>query len=207
MAFFCTPANYEELPEDERRACVPIYVSDTDEDGRPVPRVWFDRGVVPAADTLRYLAEYHLRDPWCSSELAERVTHKLARRLGLNVGAYPHRQVIIEARFEVQRLERASQPLVDPYSLKVRRLKRQKLHTAVNSTVQDENAYITHILLDSVHAQIDGSQYQIAFGLLRSGHNWPEILTVMGMQDRFRRQFYRHIAQARRFFRRRVKAR
>jgi hypothetical protein len=158
--------------------------------------VWFDAGVVPAAKTLRWLAESYLGDKWRVSELAEYVVHKLAARHGDKTGEKPWRQVIVWAQWEVLTLKAGSRWL--------RRHRKSCIpleniidRSCLQRAVEDENALICRIMLDGVDERIsERAQYQKAFRLLRAGYTWDDIETELGLENvaSFKQGFY-HFAK------------
>jgi len=204
MSFFITPANYSDLPEGERRATVPIYVAAVDSQGNPIPRGWFDQGVVPAAKTLRRLAEFHLGDAWRASELAEHVVHRLAKRHGEDLGQTPWRRVIVWAQWEVRSLKAGNQWLRKNSQaiVSLESLRNAVGPHALKQAIAAENQTLCRIMLDGVEAQLAGKEeYQKAYRMLRFGYTWKDIQAEMGLVDRkrllaFKKGFYRYIAIA-----------
>ena len=56
MSVIIIPFDYEQLPESQQKAIVPICIASMDRYGNPVARVWFEKGVAPVQDQLRSIA-------------------------------------------------------------------------------------------------------------------------------------------------------
>lgn len=104
MGFVIIPFNYEQLPESQRKAIVPICIASTDRHGNPIARVWFEKGVAPIENHLRKIARLQVGDVRRVSELTETVVHKLWQRYGEDAGALPWRRVYRWALWEARKL-------------------------------------------------------------------------------------------------------
>jgi hypothetical protein len=168
--FFIHPA------PDSGSDIVPILVESTDKHGNPIPRDWFDLGVIPAAPTLRKMAAFHLGDVWRVSELAEPVVHQLAHAHGSNLGARPHRQVIRAAQWEVLtlkagslRMRRHPEPPLDEAEVRMNAL-------AIREAREHEEQLLAKLRLDEIERSLSRDRaFQDAFDLRRQGWNWKEI--------------------------------
>jgi hypothetical protein len=104
MGVVIIPFDYEQLPESQRKAIVPICIASVDRHGNPIAPIWFEQGVVPVQNQLRSLARYKLGDVWRVSELAEITVHKLWERHGEDAGIWPWRRVLAHAIWEARDL-------------------------------------------------------------------------------------------------------
>src|SRR5260370_14479585 len=82
MGVVIIPFDYEQLPDAQRKAIVPICIASADRHGNPIARVWFKQGVAPVQDQLRAIALYRLGDVRRVSECAEVTVHNSWARYG-----------------------------------------------------------------------------------------------------------------------------
>jgi hypothetical protein len=193
MGFVMIPPGYDPA----RDFVVPICIRDEDDDGRPIPQVWFD-AVSLVQDWLRDLAKVVLGDEWLVSELAEHTVHTLARRHGSNAGDKPGRRVYLNAIWEARNLAAGDQWL------------RKHRHAFYSLSIIDtelrlclEEAFKRTIMLDSLDKKLSNSGKtltQRAYRLFRCGCDWDEIraeLEIPADRERaFRRSFYRVLRRA-----------
>ena len=101
MAVVTVPFDYD---ENTHSAVVPICVTDVDDHGKPIDDRLIKKGIVPAAEQLRAIAERILADVYRASEIAEFALHSVWRTYGPNFGDEPHVIILRRARSHAQDL-------------------------------------------------------------------------------------------------------
>jgi hypothetical protein len=191
------PQDYEKLPEALRRRIIPICIAAHDRYGNLISPEWFSLGVAPVRKQLTQMARIILGDPWCVSELAEAVVHKLWARYGSFLGNTPRRRVLKKAMRE------ATEISVGDW----RRRKYPKLYVALETLDekvregvladprQRPEVFERQILLDCFDERLGrecGAQMQRVYRLLRQGHSWQSIaVQVGGNPDNLKHRFHR----------------
>jgi hypothetical protein len=185
MKFILFPLDYEQLPEPERKAIVPICISSVDRHGNPIDRMWIEEGVAPIQDHLRKIARNQLKDVRRVSELTEIVVHKLWERHGADAGILPWRRVFIWAMWEAQKLaagdwySRHTEPLgLDTFQGEVQ-------EDSVRDPTDYGKRYEQSLMIDVIERRIDEQErddLRQYLKMLRAGFTWEEIGDELGYQ-------------------------
>jgi hypothetical protein len=107
MSVITIPFGYEELPDHQRRAIVPICIPTRDDDGRQIAWGWFE-AVAVVQSPLRGLARFFLEDEWRVSELAESAVKIVWRNHGEDYGRSPSARVYAQAKWCAKDLKAGS---------------------------------------------------------------------------------------------------
>ena len=183
------PQDYEKLPEARRKRIVPICIAAYDHNGQLIAPDWFWRGVAPVHKQLVRMAGFMLGDPWCVSELAEAVVHKLWARYGSALGTAPQRRVLKKAMREAREINigdwrKRKKP---QFYLALATLDEKVREHVLADPHQWPALFEREILLDTYEERLgrEGrAQMQQAFHLLRLGHNWDTIAVRVGERTR-----------------------
>lgn len=192
------PQDYEKLPEALRKRIVPICIAAYDHNGQLIAPDWFWRGVAPVHKQLVGMARFMLGDPWCVSELAEAVVHKLWARYGSALGAAPQRRVLKKAMREAREINigdwrKRKKP---QFYLALATLDEKVREHVLADPHQWPALFERELLLDTYEERLgrEGrAQMQQAFHLLRLGHNWDTIAVRVGEKnpDNLKHRFHR----------------
>ena len=197
--FVIIPSDYDLLPAEERGRTVPICVPTHDPDGIPIPAVWFEEGVSPVWAQLVKIAEWVLGDPWCVSELVERIVCSLARRHGGDVGFRPSRRVLREALWVARDLRAGGS-----------RAERRHRHFEVRlDDIQDtlpdpvdySERYDRELFLKTLGREMElqgDARYRQVAALLMAGLTWREVADELGFvsSGALRQRYYRAARRA-----------
>ena len=102
MAIVTIPFDYD--PVRYEASVVPIFLNDTDEQGKRIHFGWIE-AVVPIHDKLTALARRVLGDAWRVSEVTDLSVHHLSGKYGNDLGPNPSRRVYVTARRKAHGLE------------------------------------------------------------------------------------------------------
>jgi hypothetical protein len=202
MGVIIIPFDYEQLPESQQRAIVPICIASVDRHGKPIARVWFEEGVAPVQDQLRCIARYKLGDVRCVSELAEITVHKLWERHGDNAGVYPWRRVWARAIWEARDLAAGDSQwrIKHTIPLALGSLERDIYGNGLADPTAYEEIYERKLLVELVECRIEEDQrgeIRQVFKMLRQGYTWDEIATQIHdpKPEALKKRFWRWIKQ------------
>jgi hypothetical protein len=197
MHFVTIPFDYEELPEPDRAAVIPICIARNDQAGTPIAWGWFE-AVARIPDRMLALARRYLCDPWRASELSDEAVHKLWRRHGEDLGRRPEGRLYAHAAGHAKDLQAGSwherrgivtglddlenvireRILVDPADYD-RRYQGQLDYRALSTRLDQEGLEDVRVMMD----------------LLRDGATWDEIGERLGRRaDAARMRFHRKTA-------------
>jgi hypothetical protein len=192
------PQDYEKLPEALRKRTVPICIAAYDHNGQQIAPEWFWRGVAPVHKQLVRMARFMLGDPWCVSELAESVVHKLWARYGSALGMAPQRRVLKKAMREAREISIGDWRMRKrpQFYLALATLDEKVRERVLADPRQWPALFERELLLDAFEERLgqEGrAQMQQAFQLLRQGHNWDTIATRVGEKnpDNLKHRFHR----------------
>ena len=208
MGFVIIPFDYEQSPDAQQKAIVPICISSVDRYGNPIARIWFEEGVAPVQDQLRDLARHKLGDVRRVSELAEITVHKLWERHGEDAGACPSRRVLARAVWEARDLAAGGSQwrITHTVPLALGSLEQDLYGNGLPDPTRYEEVYERELLIELVERRIEEDQREDIremFRMLRQGYGWDEIATRLqdpkpeAMKKRFWR-WIRHNFQKRR---------
>ena len=197
MHFVTIPFDYEELPEPDRAAVIPICIARNDQGGAPIAWGWFE-AVARIPDRMLALARRYLCDPWRASELSEAAVHKVWRRHGEDFGRRPEGRLYASAAWHAKDLQAGSWH------------ERRGIVTGLDDL---ENVIRERILVDAAdygrryQGQIDYralsarldqeglEDVRVMLDLLRDGATWDEIGERLGRRaDAARMRFHRKTA-------------
>jgi hypothetical protein len=202
MGVIIIPFDYEQLPESQQRAIVPICIASVDRHGKPIARVWFEEGVAPVQDQLRCIARYKLGDVRCVSELAEITVHKLWERHGDNAGIYPWRRVWARAIWEARDLAAGDSQwrIKHTIPLALGSLEGDIYGNGLADPIAYGDVYERKLLVEMVERRIEEDQrgeIRQVFKMLRQGYTWDEIATQMHdpKPEALKKRFWRWIKQ------------
>ena len=202
MGVIIIPFDYEQLPESQQRAIVPICIASVDRHGKPIARVWFEEGVAPVQDQLRCIARYKLGDVRCVSELAEITVHKLWERHGDNAGIYPWRRVWARAIWEARDLAAGDSQwrIKHTIPLALGSLEGDIYGNGLADPTAYEEIYERKLLVELVERRIEKDQrgeIRQVFKMLRQGYTWDEIATQIHdpKPEALKKRFWRWIKQ------------
>ena len=208
MGFVIIPFDYEQLPDAQQKAVVPICIPSVDRQGNPIARIWFEEGVAPVQDQLRDLARHKLGDVRRVSELAEITVHKLWERHGEDAGACPSRRVLARAVWEARDLAAGGSQwrITHTVPLALGSLEQDLYGNGLPDPTRYEEVYERELLIELVERRIEKDHREDIremFRMLRQGYGWDEIATHLqdpkpeAMKKRFWR-WIRHNFQKRR---------
>jgi hypothetical protein len=202
MSVIIIPFDYEQLPESQQKAIVPICIASMDRYGNPVARVWFEEGVAPVQDQLRSIARYKLGDVRYVSELAEITVHKLWERHGDNAGIYPWRRVWARAIWEARDLAAGDSQwrIKHTIPLALGSLEGDIYGNGLPDPIAYEEIYERKLLVEMVERRIEEDQrgeIRQVFKMLRQGYTWDEIATQIHdpKPEALKKRFWRWIKQ------------
>ena len=180
MGFVIIPFDYEELPDAQQKAVVPICIPSVDRQGNPIARIWFEEGVAPVQDQLRDLARHKLGDVRRVSELAEITVHKLWERHGEDAGACPSRRVLARAVWEARDLAAGGSQwrITHTVPLALGSLERDLYGNGLPDPTRYEEVYERELLIELVERRIEEDHREDIgemFRMLRQGFGWDEI--------------------------------
>ena len=202
MAVIIIPFNYEELPEVQQSAIVPICIASVDRHGQPIARVWFEEGVAPIQDPLRGIARYRLGDVRHVSELAEITVHKLWARHGDKAGFCPWRRVWARAIWEARDLAAGDSQwrIKHTVPLALGSLEHDVYGNGMPDPTPYDKVYERKLLVELVERRIDEDQrdeIRQVFKMLRQGYTWEEIATRLQdpKPEALKKRFWRWVKQ------------
>ena len=200
MGVIIIPFDYEQLPESQQRAIVPICIASVDRHGRPIARVWFEEGVAPVQDQLRCIARYKLGDVRCVSELAEITVHKLWERHGEDAGICPWRRVWARAIWEARDLAAGDSQwrINHTIPLALGSLEQDLYGNGLPDPRSYGDLYERKLLVELVERRIEKDQrdeIRQVFKMLRQGYTWEEIATRLHdpKPEALKKRFWRWI--------------
>ncbi len=193
MGVVIIPFNYEQLPESQRNAIVPICIASIDRHGNQIAQIWFEQGVAPVREQLCSIARARLGDVRRVSELAEITVHKLWERHGEDVGIWPCRRVLVRAMWEARDLAAGDSRWHINHTVP---LALDSFDGDVRGSKRDEEIYQQHLLLNLVERRIAlGRHEEIGevFKMLRQGYTWEEVAQRLGGQkpEALKKRFWR----------------
>lgn len=185
MGVVIIPFNYEQLPEAQRKAIVPICIAAVDRHGNPIARVWFEQGVAPIQDHLRKIARTQLRDVRRVSELTEIVVHRLWERHGADAGTLPWRRVFIWAMWEAQKLAAGDWYSRHTEPLGLGSFQGDVQEDSVRDPTDYGKFYEQSLMIAVIERRIDEQQrddLRQYLKMLRAGFTWEEIGDELGYE-------------------------
>lgn len=193
MGVVIIPFNYEQLPESQRSAIVPICIASVDRHGNKIAPIWFEQGVAPIREQLCNIARTRLGDIRRVSELTEITIHKLWERHGEDAGIWPCRRVLVRAMWEARDLAAGNSRWHVNHTVP---LAPDSLDTRIHRLKRDEDIYQQHLLLDLVERRIAQDQHEEigkVFQMLRQGYTWEEVALQLGEQkpEALKKRFWR----------------
>jgi hypothetical protein len=193
MGVVIIPFNYEQLPESQRSAIVPICIASVDRHGNKIAPIWFEQGVAPIREQLCNIARARLGDIRRVSELTEITVHKLWERHGEDAGIWPCRRVLVRAMWEARDLAAGNSRWHVNHTVP---LAPDSLDTRIHRLKRDEDIYQQHLLLDLVERRIAQDQHEEigkVFQMLRQGYTWEEVALQLGEQkpEALKKRFWR----------------
>jgi len=200
MGFVIIPFDYEQLPDAQQKAVVPICIPSVDRQGNPIARIWFEEGVAPVQDQLRGLARHKLGDVRRVSELAEIVVHKLWERHGEDAGACPSRRVLARAVWEARDLAAGGSQwrITHTVPLALGSLEQDLYGNGLPDPTHYEEVYERELLIELVERRIEKDHREDIremFRMLRQGYGWDEIATRLQdpKPEALKKRFWRWI--------------
>ena len=200
MGVVIIPFDYDQLPESQRKAIVPICIASTDRHGNPIARIWFEQGVVPVQNQLRSLARYKLGDVRRVSELAEITVHKLWERHGEDAGIMPWRRVLVRAVWEARDLASGGSlwRIKHTVPLALGSLEGDLYGNGLTDPKRYDKVYEQQLLLDLVEHRIEEDhreEIREIFRMLREGYTWEEVAQRLGERTpaALKKRFWRWI--------------
>jgi len=198
MGVVIIPFDYEQLPESERKAIVPICIASVDRHGNSIAAVWFEKGVAPVQDQLRGIARFRLGDVQRVSELAEITVHKLWDRHCEDAGRWPWRRVLVRATWEARDLAAGNSPwrISHTVPLAMDSLERDLYKNGITDPKCYEEIYQQELLLDLIERRISEDhrpEIRDVFKMLRQGYSWDEIGERLGSRkpEALKKRFWR----------------
>jgi hypothetical protein len=202
MGVIVIPFDYEQLPESQQRAVVPICIASVDRHGIPIARVWFEEGVVPVQDQLRTLARYRLGDVRRVSELAELVVHKLWESHGEHAGTWPWRRVWVRAIWEARDMAAGDSQwrIRHTIPLALASLEHDLYGNGLSDPTRYDEVYERELLVELVERRIEmdhRSEIREVFTMLRQGYTWEEIAAALHdpKPEALKKRFWRWVKQ------------
>jgi hypothetical protein len=201
MGLVIIPFNYEQLPDAEQKAIIPICIASVDRHGNVISRIWFEQGVAPVQDHLRTIARLNLGDVRRVSELAEATVHKLWERHGEDAGVTPWNRVLTRALWEARDMAVGGSQwrMNHTVPLALGSLERDIYE---DNDIIDANSYEEiyerNLLVNLIERRIKRDHrddFREAFNMLRQGYTWDEIATRMNDSnpEALKRRFWRWI--------------
>jgi len=192
--FVMIPFDYETLPQQARDRVIPICVPILDRRGYPIPWEWFERGVAPVHEHLVQLAEWHLSDSWCASQIVEIALCNLFERHGSDLGEFPWRRVLREAIWVAKDLS-AGGTRADR-KRRARHVSVEGFEESIIDPTDYADLYYRDLFLNAVERKLAERRridIRDVCGLVRLGHNWSEIAARFGFssEEVLKRRFYR----------------
>src|SRR6516225_800058 len=200
MGFVIIPFDYEQLPDAQQKAVVPICIPSLDRHGNAIARIWFEQGVAPVQDQLRDLARHKLGDVRRVSELAEITVHKLWERHGEDAGACPSRRVWARAVWEARDLAAGGSQwrITHTVPLALGSLEQDLYGNGLPDPTRYEEVYERELLIELVERRIEEDHREDIgemFRMLRQGFGWDEIATRLQdpKPEALKKRFWRWI--------------
>ena len=202
MGVVIIPFDWEQLPDSQKIAIVPICIADVDRHGNEIARTWFEEGVAPIQDRLRTIAKFKLGDVHRVSELAELTVHKLWAKHGANVGTYPARRVLVRAMWEARDLAAGNSQwrIKHTVPLVMGALENDLYQNGLPDRTNYEQVYERGLLVKLIEQRIEEDKrddIRLVFSLLRQGYTWDEV--ALKLQDpkpeALKKRFWRWIRQ------------
>ena len=200
MGFVIIPFDYEQLPDAQQKAIVPICIPSVDRYGNPIARIWFEEGVAPVQDQLRDLARHKLGDVRRVSELAEITVHKLWERHGEDAGACPSRRVLARAVWEARDLAAGGSQwrITHTVPLALGSLEQDLYGNGLPDPTRYEEVYERELLIELVERRIEKDHREDIremFRMLRQGFGRDEIATRLQdpKPEALKKRFWRWI--------------
>jgi hypothetical protein len=201
MGVVIIPFDYEQLPDAQRRAIVPICIASVDRHGNSIAPIWFE-AVAKVQDQLRNLARYRLGDVRRVSELAEVTVHKLWERHGEDAGNLPRSRVLIRAVWEARDMAAGqSQWLIrHTVPLALGSLERDLYGNGLTDPTHYDAVYERELLVQLVESRAERDhreKYRQIFTMLRQGYEWDEIAAELHdpKPEALKKRFWRWIRQ------------
>ncbi len=198
MGVVIIPFDYDQLPESQRKAIVPICIAALDRHGNPIAPIWFEKGVAPVQDQLRGIARFRLGDVQRVSELAEVTVHKLWERHGEDAGTWPSRRVLVHAMWEARDLAAGDSRwrVNHSVSLALNSLEGDLYRNGLTDPKNYDKIYQQRLLVDLVERRIEEEhreEIREVFRMLREGYSWDEIAERLGQRkpDAIKKRFWR----------------
>jgi len=193
MGVVIIPFDYEQLPESQRNAIVPICIASIDCHGNEIAPIWFEQGVAPVREQLCSIARARLGDVRRVSELAEITVHKLWERHGEDAGIWPCRRVLVRAMWEARDLAAGDSRWRINHTVP---LVPDSLDRDGRGSNRNEEIYQQHLLLDLVERRIEQDRHEEigeVFKMLRQGYTWEEVAQQLGEQkpEALKKRFWR----------------
>jgi hypothetical protein len=200
MGFVIIPFDYEQLPDAQQKAIVPICIPSVDRYGNPIAWIWFEQGVAPVQDQLHELARHRLGDVRRVSELAEITVHKLWERHGQDAGACPSRRVLARAVWEARDLAAGGSQwrITHTVPLALGSLEQDLYGNGLPDPTHYEEVYERELLIELVERRIEKDHREDIreiFRMLRQGYAWDEIATRLQdpKPEALKKRFWRWI--------------
>ena len=204
MGVVIFPAGWEQLPDSQRNAIVPICIADVDRHGNTIAAVWFEEGVAPIQARLRKLAHYRLGDVRRVSELAEVTVHKLWATHGPNAGASPAAQVWERAKWEARDLAAGDSQwrIKHTVSLALGSMENDLFNNGLPDPIDYSDVFERRLLVDMIERKLveaGREDFLLVFRMLQERYSWEEIAfrlnepKVEALKKRFWRWIKRNI--------------
>ena len=202
MGVVIIPFDYEQLPEAQRKAIVPICIASVDRHGNPIAPIWFEQGVVPVQDQLRSIARYRLGDVRRVSELVEVTVHRLWERHGEDAGIVPSRRVLIRAMWEARDMAAGESQwrIRHTVPLALGSLEQDLYGNGLTDPTHYDEVYERELLVELVERRIEEDhreEIRQVFKMLRQGYTWEEIAACINdpKPEALKKRFWRWIKQ------------
>lgn len=177
MQFVTIPFGFEKLSASEQSAVVPISIRRTDREGSEIVWGWFE-AVAVVQNPLRDLARFRLEDIWRVSELAEAAVHALWYKHRDQLGLWPARRVLGQAKWMARDLEAGGWQQRRGFLVALDGLGDfSKAKLLVDRSQYDER-YATDLHFKAISEELeDGGHEDVSkmLKLVRDGCTWQEI--------------------------------
>ena len=200
MGVVIIPFDYDQLPESQRKAIVPICIASVDRHGNQIAPIWFEKGVAPIQDQLRNIARMRLGDVQRVSELAEITVHKLWERHGEDAGMLPWRRVLVRAIWEARDLAAGDSRwhINHTVPLALDSLDGDLYRNGPADPTRYDEIYQQQLLIDLIERRIEEDrrlEIREVFKMLRQGYTWEEVAQRLGNQkpEALKKRFWRWI--------------
>jgi DNA-directed RNA polymerase specialized sigma24 family protein len=180
MAVITIPFDYD--PQRDGGSVVPIYLSDTDDDGETIFFGWIE-AVIPVQDKLRAVSRRVLGDVWRVSELTDLTIHHLWRKYGENVGRNPAFRVYVTAKRMAYSLEDPGARVHLALNISLDALEEYRDHALFRDNPDTESVYHTNLDLGRFEAKLRelGREEEFeVYMMLKAGYYWYEIGQRLG---------------------------